>query len=92
VTRRTPVRLDRRTVRQEFSGVFEDDDTVAEQAPALFAEGRHGTGGLAVDSVGWRALIQVLAHRGFSPVGGCVKVHKVGLERYLTSNDNGSTE
>ncbi|MBB4743527.1 hypothetical protein BJY16_006986 [Actinoplanes octamycinicus] len=88
--RRTAVRLDGRAVRQELAGVLENDDAVAEQAPALFAEGRHGLGGFAIDGIGWRAGDSVLAHLGFTPVGGCVKAHKVGLERYLRSNENGS--
>ncbi len=49
---RAAVRLDHRAVREELTGVLEDDDPVAEQAPALLAEGDDDAGGLAVGRIG----------------------------------------
>jgi len=42
------VRWNRAAIRQEFTGVLEDDDTVAEQAPALFGVGGHDARGRPV--------------------------------------------
>jgi hypothetical protein len=42
------VRGDLPAVRQQFTGVLEDDDTVAEQAPALLWVSSYGVSRLAV--------------------------------------------
>jgi hypothetical protein len=42
------VRGDLRAVRQQFTGVLEDDDTVTEQAPALLWVSSYGVSRLAV--------------------------------------------
>jgi hypothetical protein len=43
-----PVRRDRLAVGQEFPRVFEDDDAVAEQAPALLGVADYGVRRFAV--------------------------------------------
>jgi hypothetical protein len=45
---RWPVRCDARTVRQQFPGVFEDHDAVAEQAPALLGVADDGVRRFAI--------------------------------------------
>jgi hypothetical protein len=42
------VRSDLRAVRQQFTGVLEDDDTVTEQAPALLWVSSYGVSRLAI--------------------------------------------
>src|SRR5262245_62173276 len=49
-------------VWQQLAGVFEDDDAVAEQAPALLGEGSHYLGRIMINGVGRRARGLVLAH------------------------------
>jgi hypothetical protein len=49
-------RWDDATVWQEFSGVVEEDDAVAQQAPSLLGVGGNGVRGVPVDSVGRGAL------------------------------------
>jgi hypothetical protein len=56
------VRWDDTTIGQEFSGVFEEDDAVAQQAPSLLRVGGNGVRGVPVDSVGRWALRLVAAH------------------------------
>ncbi len=43
-----PVRGDDLPVRQQLTGVLEEQDAVAQQAPALFRMVRHQTGGFPV--------------------------------------------
>lgn len=57
-----PVRCDDLPVGQEFAGVLEEEDTVAQQAPALFRVVGHHLGGLAVGAAGGRAKQLVLTH------------------------------
>jgi hypothetical protein len=49
-------------VGEQFPGVVEDDDTVAEQPPALFGVGGHELGGLMIRSVRGGACRLVLTH------------------------------
>jgi hypothetical protein len=46
------VRSDARPVGEQLAGVLENDDAVAEQAPALLREGRDDLGSVVVDRVG----------------------------------------
>src|SRR5579872_392591 len=57
------VRWNRAAIRQELAGVLEDDDTVAELAPALFGSEGDRTGRVAVRPVGGRTCGLVGAHR-----------------------------
>ena len=57
-----PVRLDDLAAGQQFPGVLEDHDTVAEQRPALLRVAGDGAGGLAVGCLRVRALWRVWAH------------------------------
>jgi hypothetical protein len=56
------VRWDHATVRQEFAGVVEEDDAVAQQAPSLLGVGGDGVRGVPVDGVGRWAVRSVAAH------------------------------
>ena len=57
------------SVGEDLSGVFEDDHSVAEQAPALLREGRDDACGIVVARVSGWTLWLVLAHRGISGLG-----------------------
>lgn len=50
-------------VGKQFAGVFEQDDAVAQAAPALFGVGGDDTRGFPVQCVGVGAGGTVLAHR-----------------------------
>jgi len=67
---RAAVGGDGAAVGQQFAGVLEDDDAVAEQAPALLRETCDDPGGLAVDGFGRGAYGLVLAHRVLRMKGG----------------------
>ena len=56
------VRIDHSTVGEEFAGVIEQEDTVAQQAPPLLGVKRDGVRGVPVGSLGWRAMRLVRAH------------------------------
>ncbi|GJF22011.1 hypothetical protein SHO565_25750 [Streptomyces sp. HO565] len=56
------MRSDDPAVRQKLTGVLEEDDAVAQQAPPLFRVVRHETGGFPVGGVGWRTRWLVLTH------------------------------
>jgi hypothetical protein len=86
----TAVRFDHRSVGQDLARVVEDDDTVAEQAPALLTAGSDDAGGLSVDGIGGGTRGLVLAHQ-MSPVEGSVMIHNDGDEGYLNSNESGSS-
>ncbi|GAA4666980.1 hypothetical protein GCM10023347_19670 [Streptomyces chumphonensis] len=51
-------------VRQQLAGVVEQQDAVAQEAPALFGVVGHRVGGLTVGGVGGRARWLVLTHGG----------------------------
>src|SRR5215510_7737905 len=57
-----PVRCDDLAAGEQFAGVLEDHDTVAEQRPALLGVAGDGAGRLAIGCVCVRALRQVWAH------------------------------
>src|ERR1022692_1052676 len=57
-----PVRLDRVPVREQLTGVLENDDAVAKQAPALLRMADEGSGRLTVRSSCIRAGRRVRAH------------------------------
>jgi hypothetical protein len=52
VASRTPVRSDRPAVRQEFATIFESNDTVASEAPALLGKERDENRRFPVRSLG----------------------------------------
>lgn len=56
------MRLDDPAVRQQLSGVLEEEDTVAEQGPALCRLVSCGTSGFTIRSICWRTWWLVLAH------------------------------
>ena len=66
------VRGDGAAVGEQLTGVLEDDDAVAEQAPALLREAGDDPGGLPVGGFGGGAGRLVLAHRGLRTVGALV--------------------
>jgi hypothetical protein len=72
------VRLDRSAVRQQFAGVLEDDDAVAEEAPALLGVARNRAGGFVVSRVSARTGGVVLAAHG--NISGC-GVNKVTCDQ-----------
>src|ERR1700735_3765181 len=61
-----PVRRARVPAREQFPGALENDDAVAEQAPALFRMTDDRTGRLAVRAAGIRTRWRVRAHRSAS--------------------------
>jgi hypothetical protein len=58
----TAVGLDAASVGEEFAGVLEDDDAVAEEAPSLLGVAGDDPGGVPVDCVSTRTGGLVLAH------------------------------
>ena len=56
------VRVDDLAVRQQLTGVLEEQYAVAQQAPSLLREVGHRVGGLPVGGLGCRARWLVLAH------------------------------
>ncbi|CAM5582262.1 Glycine dehydrogenase (decarboxylating) [Streptomyces narbonensis] len=71
--RQCPVRGDDLPVRQQFTGVLEEQDTIAQQAPALFRVVCHQSGRLPVVGVGGGTGRLVLAHGWVLSLrrGGC---------------------
>src|ERR1700684_268184 len=63
---RRPVRRDCIPAGEELPGILENDDAVAEQAPALFRMTDDRTGRLAVRAAGIRTRWRVRAHRSAS--------------------------
>jgi hypothetical protein len=57
-----PVRCDGRAVRQQFAGVLEDHDAVAEQAPALLGVADNGVRRFPIRSRRSRTGRRVWAH------------------------------
>jgi len=76
------VRLHAAAVGQQLAGVLEDDDAVAEQAPALLGVARDHPGRVVVHSIRVRTGGLVLTHGLGSPVMGVTKVTMTRLERY----------
>lgn len=69
---RAAVRRDRATVGQQFTGVVEDDHTVAQPAPALLRERGHHVGGVSIDGGGFRACwLMGAEHLGSERVVQC---------------------
>jgi hypothetical protein len=58
-----PAGRKRAAVRQQLSGVVEEDDAIAQQAPALFWVSGHGAGSVTVGSGGCGAPGKVMARR-----------------------------
>ena len=82
VERGAAVRLHAAAIGQQFAGVLEHDDAVAEQAPALLWVARDHPGRVMVHSVRvWTGGL-VLTHGLGSPVKGVTKVTMTRLERY----------
>src|SRR5215475_2173784 len=74
VRSRPAMRAHGASVGEDLSGVFEDDHSVAEQAPALLREGRDDACGIVVARVSGWTLWLVLAHRGISGLGVVTRV------------------
>jgi len=69
VRRRPAVGLDHAAVGEQLAGVFEDDDTVTEQAPALFRHGGDDTRCFSVGLLSGRTGRLVLAQHRISSGG-----------------------
>jgi hypothetical protein len=57
-----PVRRNAVTVRHQLARILEQQDPVAEQAPALFRMSGDDAGRIVVGGLGWRASRLMLAH------------------------------
>lgn len=86
------VGVDHAPVGQELTGVVEEDDAVAQQAPSLLRVAGDGVRRLAVERVGGRAVRFVMTHevRGF-PVIWVTVILPRSVGRY-TSNMKCETE
>src|SRR5713226_8551801 len=67
-----PVGSDHAPVREQLTGVFEQDDAVTQQAPALLRMVGHDVRGPPIDGLRGRALRVVMAHgESFRCLGDC---------------------
>src|SRR5260370_42696455 len=69
-----PVGSDHAPVREQLTGVFEQDDAVTEQAPALLRVAGHNVRGLPIDGLRGRALRVVVAHGAPFGTGGLLDI------------------
>src|SRR6266700_4442082 len=80
-----PVGSDHAPVREQLTGVFEQDDAVTQQAPALLRVAGHDVCGLPIDGLRGRALRVVVAHG--APFGTWVTLDVVSIDERTVARD-----